>query len=200
LRTLTLGVLIVSGGILAALPFRRYQTIPDASTGPAQATGPTQSAISERSLKMLVDSKSAGSSEALSPPELPIWTPPEQPKRRSESIPLTYEDLLVPIDRPDNVQQRFSATVEARQSQPDNSRLPELVMPALESLALSQQHEIESRIAVVGVDADRPRANSRESQREATLASATWRSAATDALPPADQTMRRQRHWIRQPD
>lgn len=200
MRTLTLGVLIVSGGILAALPFRRYQTIPDASLGPAQATGPTQSAISDTSLQMLVDSQTASSAEETPAADLPIWSPPAQPQRRNASIPLTYEDLMVPIDRPDQVEQRFSATVSARQSRQDDGRLPEIVMPALESLGLTQQDEIKSQISVVAVDTDRPQSMSHDTHRKTTLASASWRSGATDALPPSDQTTRRERHWIRQPD
>lgn len=200
MRTLTLGVLIVSGGILAALPFRRLQTIPDASTGPAQATGPTQSAISDSSLQMLVDSPTTGSAEVAPPADLPTWSPPAQPQRRDTSIPLTYEDLLVPIERPDAVEQRFSATVSAQQGQQDDGRLPAIVMPALESLALTQQVEIKSQISVVEVGSDHPQSNSRETHPPTTLASASWRSAATDASPPADQTTRRERHWIRQPD
>ena len=53
LRTLTLGVLIVSGGTLASLPFRRYQAIPDASSGPVQATGPTQSELGDSNVEKL---------------------------------------------------------------------------------------------------------------------------------------------------
>ncbi len=200
MRTLTLGVLIVSGGILASLPFRRYQSIPDASTGPVQATGPTQSAMTDTSLKMLVDSPADSSVEEAPLAEIPIWSPPQPPPRRSVSSPLTYEDLLVPIDRPGEVEQRFSATASARQAQGEAGRLPTLVMPAVESLALSQQDELKSMIAVIDVDPEQRQAKSREPQHEATLASTSWRSGTPEAAPPADQTTRRERHWIRQPD
>ena len=106
----------------------------------------------------------------------------------------------MPIERPDAVEQRFSATVSARQGQQDEGRLPAIVMPALESLALTQQVEIKSQISVVEVGSDRPQSKLRETHAQTTLASASWRSAATDAPPPADQTTRRERQWIRQPD
>lgn len=156
MRTLTLGVLIVAGGTLAALPFRRYRTIQDASTEPVQATGPTQSAMEQTDLRMLVDSSpstfpaSATAIDHALTSKPPSWSAPAPPtRRRTASMPLTYEDLAVPIDQPASVQQRFSATVDYQRNQPARDATASLVMPRMDSLGLAEQQEIRSRVAVV---------------------------------------------------
>lgn len=201
LRTLTLGVLIVSGGTLAALPFRRYQAIPDASSAPLQVTGPSHSAL---------DSPQLESVEANSPPDAasgqsgvnsrlaaaasrPWPQPVAPPAPRTIDIPLTYEDLAQPIDQPAPIQRRYSATAMARQKQIERQRATELVMPAMESLALSQQQELEQAMAA----ADRPAATSRAT---GTLASSTSPPERNIQPLPEAASDPRQRHWIRQPD
>ena len=156
MRTLTLGVLIVAGGTLAALPFRRYRTIQDASTEPVQATGPTQSAMEQTDLRMLVDSSpstfpaSVAAIDHALTSKPPTWSAPAPPtRRRTANMPLTYEDLAVPIDQPASVQQRFNATVEYQRNRPARDATAGLVMPRMDSLGLSEQQEIRSRVAVV---------------------------------------------------
>ena len=145
MRTLTLGILIVSGGTLAALPFRRYQAIPDSSTTPIHATGPTISALQ-------MDANSSISQAIFSPPQMSEAMLPgsilaphsETPgvagtKQRQESSsnrvtsmartppshgsPLTYEDLVLPIEMPDIVQQRFNATAAVKSIQMERERV-----------------------------------------------------------------------------
>ena len=144
LRTLTLGVLIVSGGTLAALPFRRYHAIPDSSTTPVHATGPTNSALE-------MGATSPVSGAAFAPPQMAEAILPgsilathskntgvsgTQPRRPTGSDritplaktepshggPLTYEDLVLPIEMPDIVQQRFNATAAVKSIQMDKDR------------------------------------------------------------------------------
>lgn len=201
LRTLTLGVLIVSGGTLAALPFRRYQAIPDASSAPLQVTGPSQSAL---------DSPQLDSVESDAPPDgaggqkvdnsgLLVatsrpWTQEVSARapRRIE-MPLTYEDLAQPIDQPTAIQHRFNATTRAREEQLERNRAAELVMPAMESLAVEQQQQLEQAVAAL-------EAQSATSRATGTLASSTSSSdRGLDQLPKAAPS-ERQRHWIRQPD
>ena len=139
MRTLTLGVLIVSGGTLAALPFRRYQAIPDSSTSPVHVTGPTSSALQ-------MDAANAISSGAFGPPQMAEAILPgsilathsknigvsgtqQGDQKSSDRIPslantkpahggpLTYEDLVLPIEMPDIVQQRFNATAAVKSIQ-----------------------------------------------------------------------------------
>lgn len=206
MRTLTLGVLIVSGGTLAALPFRRYQTIPDASAEPVQATGPTQTAIESTELRILVNAQDAQSQAELNQTlvaQLPPWSTPAEPRQtRSVNMPLTYEDLAVPVDAPAAVEQRYSATVDYREKrQPDPSTAAnELIMPRIESLAVTKQDEIRSRVAVVDVEQKNSEPANRDWTGAATLASASSRAVVEKTLPDPDSDSTRQRHWIVQPD
>lgn len=142
LRTLTLGVLIVSGGTVAALPFRRYQAIPDSSTTPVHVTGPTNSALQ-------MSAANAISGAAFAPPQMAeailpgsiLAThsentgvsrnqhedlnssdriPPLANTTPAHGGPLTYEDLVLPIEMPDIVQQRFNATAAVKSIQMEN--------------------------------------------------------------------------------
>ncbi len=215
LRILTLGVLIVSGGVLAALPFRRYQAIPDSSSAPAQVTGPTQGILEQsvlesnasRALAAEHRDESVRDDAAPNDPGLfvPSYRSPfladrlqidHNPQRAN--IPLTFEDLQVPLDLPDPVKRRFSATSPIRALQMEQDRTTEIVMPDLESLAESQIQEIKN------VAARFAESNPRTPQRaeptphvSGTLAS----SRPTTLGPlPKETDSNRPRHWIRQPD
>ena len=144
LRTLTLGVLIVSGGTLAALPFRRYHAIPDSSATPVHATGPTNSA-----LQMVANGSISGTdfappqmAEAILPGSILAThsdnlgisgtqqgnlnssdrIPPLARTASASGGPLTYEDLVLPIEMPDLVQQRFNATAAVKSIQMEKER------------------------------------------------------------------------------
>ena len=218
MRTLTLGVLIVSGGTLAALPFRKYQAIPDASSAPAQVTGPTQSALDQSNNSVLVTNDSL----AKEPPKqtseerfvaldtaaldaavldasvvasnLPPWQPnAPSPTPRSSDIPLSYEDLALPIDQPPPIVKRFNATVPIREQQLERERVSELVMPAMEQLAVTQQLELE-RVA------ESVRSfTSEQSSGKAKGSLASSRESSIEPLP-SESPNDRNRHWIRQPD
>jgi len=112
--------------------------------------------------------------------------------RRRAEIPLTYEDLQVPIDQPDPIKERFNATVPIRALELEQERTAELVMPAMESLATSQVEQIEK--AVIG-----SLASARESLAKTRESSGKMRNQTLDRLPNA-QSSDRTRHWIRQPD
>ena len=156
LRTLTLGVLIVSGGTLAALPFRRYQAIPDSSTTPVHATGPTNSALQMGAINPVSDA-------IFSPPQMADAILPgsilathvdtdgpgelQQPHSNSldqitkfakterfPDVPLTYEDLMLPIEMPEIVRERFNATAAVKSIQMDKDRLADNEMPRMEPM------------------------------------------------------------------
>jgi hypothetical protein len=201
LRTLTLGVLIVSGGTLAALPFRRYQAIDDASSAPIQVTGPSHSALDSPQLESVEAGSpvDATSDQGLTDSGLLVaashpWAEPVIPREpRRIDIPLTYEDLAQPIDQPAAIQRRFSATARAREKQLERKRVTELVMPAMESLAVSEQQQLERAMAASDVPSTTSRATG-------TLASSKSSSDPTLAPLPEVTPAERQRHWIRQPD
>ena len=221
LRILTLGVLIVSGGALAALPFRRYQALPDASSAPAQVTGPMQGILEHSVLdsnasatvashgsvnQEYVDS-SANDLQSFAPtypaPHHPRRLQVEQNPRRA-NIPLTFEDLQVPIDLPDPVKHRFSATTPIRAEQLELERVAGMIMPELETLAESQIQEIQS---VATRFAESAKLEAQEQQRadnvnvsaRVTGSLTSSRPTALDKLPKETHTDR-DRHWIRQPD
>ncbi len=120
LRNLTLGVLLVAGGTLAALPFRHVGSVPDASGRPPQATGPT---LTELQLR-------AGAPElaqSIAPPSgfdpvlaeaLPTWRPPRDRSRsdRHFDAPLSFDDLMAPIATPEPIRRRYDATVPVSQA------------------------------------------------------------------------------------
>jgi hypothetical protein len=256
LRTLTLGVLIVTGGTLASLPFRRYQSIPDASARPAQATGPTQSELREANFEklemLLADSNepldagddvnrsadrrrlamlpaasrfSAPTSASAGMQSFPSTSagpgsgrfgpgdPRVAARGGSTSIPLTYEDLAVPIEQPQMIQEKFNATTQVRQQESDTAQSAGLVMPRLESLALAEQEKIQSFVTVVETPSHPRRlgdsANAVEhmaSSKPAPQPTAATQFASS-SLPAADApplvesgASVTQRHWIRQPD
>lgn len=129
MRTLQLGVLIVCGGTLAALPFRRYQVLKQASTDPFEVTGPEQSDLlafgfETSNLRADVVRADPAATDAdrgfVHSVEKP-WvssggdysTVPRTGIRKSLDIPLTFEDLAAPIERPGAIQDRFvTATPE----------------------------------------------------------------------------------------
>lgn len=203
MRTLTLGLLIVCFGTLAALPFRKYQVIPDASSDPSHVTGPTQSPLSSS-----VTADSAPKTEqlpSLADPGtfLPTTVAGQTPNRRHIDIPLTYDDLAVPLDQPKPVLDRFSAVASVHQQKLEQERVSSLVMPALESLPLAQQPDFvrHSDSVVSSIEQPQRRAAGR-------LASAMPPEPANDevqstplgSLPSADDEAHSQRYWIRQPN
>ena len=181
LRTLTLGVLIVSGGTLAALPFRRYQAIPDSSVTPVQATGPTVSDLKMGLINPAVDT-------SFAPPQVADATIPgsilathsqqadsvesavehlNQMTRmsaarnveRSPDTPLTYEDLVLPIETPDIVQQRFNATAAVKSIQTGRHRLSDSTPPRMEPMTADSPEEINSSHLAVHAQKDEPKEN-----------------------------------------
>jgi len=155
LRTLTLGVLIVSGGTLAALPFRRYQAIPDSSTNPVHVTGPTNSALQMGPPDAITQDafRHPQASDAMPPGSILATHSPaieaarQQPRpqdgilasrQRRSDVPLTYEDLMLPIEMPEVVQERFNATAAVKSIQMDKERLANKELPRMEKMVATQ--------------------------------------------------------------
>lgn len=115
LRKLTFGVLVIALGCLAALPFRRYQSIPDASTLPVEATGPTQSALNGTNLEMLVNDKPhvIENLQSLALRPRPVQSLPSD-HNRSLAIPKSYSQVAVPLDQVAANEDDFNATTPVR--------------------------------------------------------------------------------------
>ena len=121
LRNLTIGVLILVGGTLAALPFRRYVPIPDPSSVPKEATGPTMSSLRGTNLE-IVESRQIPKLNTLTTTQLPQWRPEPQPVSR-RGVPVRYEDLAVPIDAADPSEKNFPASVSSQNERVKSERL-----------------------------------------------------------------------------
>ncbi|NND98588.1 MAG: hypothetical protein HKN47_14805 [Pirellulaceae bacterium] len=120
MRNLTLGVLLVAGGTLASLPFRRYQPIPDASVIPEEATGPTQSALGTSHLDMIAGTQFTAPPNPSELEAMPHWPiPPNTPA--TTQVPSSYEELAVPLDRLSPDPKAFSA-LQNSDSQTDSRR------------------------------------------------------------------------------
>lgn len=211
MRTLTLGVLIVAGGTLASLPFRRYQSIPDASADPVHVTGPTQSALAAPPSTLALDQPQVQPGLESLPAQdlasnLPQWQPQPQTAAatapRPIDVPLTFDDLMAPIDQPVPIQQRYGATVPIREQQLEAERVAGIVMPALESLAASEVKELEQGLAQMQPQPEpvvtQP---SRLPPNRSSRASASLASSRDEPLPGGNQPAEtRARHWIRQPN
>ncbi|WP_047814190.1 hypothetical protein [Rhodopirellula islandica] len=146
MRNLTLGTIIVVGGLLAAIPFRRDAVHPESSDPNALATGPTSAPFAIATSDPLTppwDSGTSGAGQAATfsaqaqttgwpnhrapdPPRQghaapsraddfastgPGVIPTEQAarSRRDSRLPLTYDDLAVPLSSPHFPDQRYNA-------------------------------------------------------------------------------------------
>ncbi|WDQ15733.1 hypothetical protein [Rhodopirellula sp. P2] len=146
MRNLTLGTIIVVGGLLAAIPFRRDAVHPESSDPNALATGPTSAPFAIATSDPLTppwDSGTTGAGQAASfsaqthstgwpnhrapdPPSQgyaapsraddfvstgPGAIPTEQAarSRRDSRLPLTYDDLAVPLSSPHFPDERYNA-------------------------------------------------------------------------------------------
>lgn len=204
LRTITLGALVICGGTLAALPFRRYESTPAPPSAPAHLTGPTESSL-RPALGPPADGGPAGAAIPLdgaaalattAPGADQAWPGTGQRFRPRQGVPLTYEDLEVPISLPPPIADRFNATapiraLEAEQERLTDSRRLELVMPPAEALAQSQLAQIETAASEFVAE-----------HREGPAVSGALVSARETRLDtlPKPAAGDRQRHWIRQPD
>jgi hypothetical protein len=146
-------------------------------------------------------------------PETRGWQPPAPvAEPRPIDVPLTFEDLMTPIDQPSPIQERYSATTPIRALQAEQERVAGLVMPAMESLAANQLEELQRSIAELKPQptaqpqpttgapqgSAEPRAagslaSSREAMPEQLPKAAP--NAGANAADPAE----RERHWILQP-
>ena len=114
-------MLIVCGGTLAALPFRRYQPSDSPLIDPFKLTGPEQSVLlpldfettSLRADVLRLDDRdpNPGFSQMPDAPRDPaleqLRSMPRRLVRQSLEIPLTFEDLSQPIDDPGPVRDRW---------------------------------------------------------------------------------------------
>lgn len=241
MRNLILGTLIVIGGIIAALPFRRApeQNRPDAAEF-SLATGPpglftanadsvlvddwftdsrpdlTQDAVHSQAGVPLSLASAMQSSEALRGiPSDAISRP-----RRDLKLPLTYEDLAVPLATPLYGDGRFDALASrqeaARHQELQRSTTRSVAAmeasPGFESLPVEHIDHAETphRRAPWEMARDLPQSILESPAKPpgsepAPLSPSVQGRLASDAqnrkeVTTAAREPERQRHWIRQPD
>jgi hypothetical protein len=214
--------LIVTGGTLAALPFRRSPVIPDASSHlsqpSTQATGPLQSALDATPVHLLASSTPHGSPAAtrtFSRQEIPgldefirddrsvSETPEVSVDRTRPSVkPLTYEDLMAPIDRPGPIQDRYQAIAAVQADSRAQSHPMAMELPPIEQLEPSLRGELEQRFMAMKPKQIRQPA-SNPARASGSLASSmiprTPDLPDLSAAPMTPEPAVRQHHWIVQP-
>ncbi len=113
LRNLTLGVLIVSGGTLAALPFRRVPNQRGPHDASVRATGPTFTPLDTSSVEVNFDRPAQVPATVIGsrPWQMPVVTEPMHGERFIQ-MPDTYSEDMTPLPRPQIVAERYSASVQ----------------------------------------------------------------------------------------
>ncbi|MDA8746227.1 hypothetical protein N9N28_16510 [Rubripirellula amarantea] len=225
MRTLTLGVLIVTGGTLAALPFRRATVVPDASSVPTQATGPMESILDAPPVHQLVSQLDDGEklvllNEVESAGDASIaFTDysirrPRQTQRRPSRIdaPLTFEDLLEPIERPDSTKERLGAIAEISDQKRSQDRLavmdvapstaPPTIMPVVAPtterfVALEPTREYPSSRAAGSLASAKPSYDM--PVETASPSPLRFQDRSLETLPKPEVDAAPKRHWIMQP-
>jgi hypothetical protein len=192
-----LGVLIVTAGTVAALPFRRYRAIRN-ELPPTAATGPTVSNLGGLRLDPIAERPASQADfPALAMPSSQWGDEPL--KDREIQMPLTYDDLAVPLELPPKFGESFSATSVAQAgagSKPLVGSGPQRMQPVAivhsdaAGKAGTQGQSLLSGSEQAGDE------NSQASRAISQLIS----SPIVESLPePLPASAPRERHWIRQP-
>lgn len=174
MRTLTLGVIIATGGTLAALPFRKAENEAPTAIEPTHSTGPIGSVLDPIPVRV-VQAPSSTTRWPPSPTSLAA-TPVSSILREAPSIdsftrqrgtgsqqsfteadsrvakPLTFEDLMKPIELPAQIKQKYDAVAgfqkDLQEAKKEADRAME--MPSMSELRPDLREQLESRFGEVG--------------------------------------------------
>ncbi len=194
MRILTLGALIVATGTLAALPFRRYQAIPQSSP-PTDATGPTQSTLFGLDFETVVKDPAAEAElPSLALPQVEDW----ERTQRQIRMPLTYDDLAIPLTLPPSFHDKFSATARSQATGTTETtpglRTPE---PRMEPAVVATESSSARQGRAGSLLVTEPASTTSGETKPAELISAT--EVVRRVPEPLPQAPPRPRHWIHQP-
>lgn len=241
-RNLTIGALVLLGGTVAALPFRRTDDPESDLRSPEFATGPSSAIQAGREL---VDFSAAefvpSNADRMRPPLVTPETSRGLPHRPTEAasvaastprmiasnvdaqarrdirLPLTYQDLAVPVQDPTYIQQRFGALASqsdsASQPAPQAKRIAQPVsQDAFQPLVVRQQIQTEGptpwQVASnepVSILQDAPQLDIAPVRptvpsTQQPLVPGRLASDRHATRPTGTANDSRTRHWIRQPD
>lgn len=217
MRTSTLAALVVAGGTLAALPFRRFSVDDEVempATGPTAASYSGLSPLRESPANADRSSKIDSAARRPSQVQLPAWQPERE--RRIE-MPLTFDDLMLPIDRPAPIAEQFPSAEQFTSTKPavpavrhdrfrnDAASPPSAVPPT--SLATEMASPVDAErltadpAAKLSGEALRRRSVLRPSPVSGSVAASRSVESQDPApeIPLAPKVTPRTRHWIRQP-
>lgn len=219
MRTASIAALVIAGGTLAALPFRLSPTPPDFDEA---ATGPSHSVLDETQ-SHIADLAIFTPSDVQPPPvrtvarrrsyvPAPDWTLDQtsQPSR-PDDMPLTFDDLMIPIDSPAPISQRFDATMDSATPRRDFRNVEPTPSQQRQPAVIEQPSSPRER-SVGTVASSRlpndprrsmPATREFEPQRETMMPSESLQSLPANTLStnplPENNFRVRQKHWIVQP-
>lgn len=216
MRRLTLGALILGGGTLLALPFRRHPS-PDASSINDANQQNVVDSYDDESLAMLVR-------EVTKDVEVPLVFEPQtdylpaEPTPAQQYLPLTYDDLAVPVQRDPYYEDRFNASAAVVENVENAKRIAQLeqMFAQTEFANADLAARVNGSSPTNAIPADPSLGDFGSKFTNAHLASTassaklaaqqeSGRKSILSQLPPPDGVdgesgAERQRHWIRQPD
>lgn len=221
-RRFTVGIFILGIGTLFALPFRRGadgEQAVDQSSDPGLADA--GSAMDLNALDLLVQEVADGASIPTVYHPHTDYSPPTPP-RTTTTVPLTYEDVAVPVAEDPFYKDRFNATVVA---QADPNEKQQRFQAANQRFARKSAAESAGTQIPPHAIVDRPRrlGTGRPSPQTPAVTNATLASAAAQEKSKADSVAQdrsvrgehsvlkqlprvqreskgRSRHWIKQPE
>lgn len=124
-RRLTLGALILGGGTLMALPFRR-PAVPDPPAVDSPHNQSRSALFDDESLELLVQEVTADVKVPVVYHPHTDYTP-ASPPMQTRRLPLSYEDLAVPVDRDPIYESRFNATASVASNAPPGNQSRRIV-------------------------------------------------------------------------
>ena len=187
-----------TAGTVAALPFRRYRAIQN-ELPPTAATGPTVSSLGGLQVDPIgVRPASNADFPALAMPSTGQLADAPAANRQIQ-MPLTYDDLAVPLELPPRFGESFSATAMAQQ-QRDSPALRDRSAQRMRPLSLVDSDTVGQADAQGQSLLPNSGQVGNENSQASNAISKLISSPIVEPLPePLPASTPKRRHWIRQP-
>lgn len=235
MRNLTLGTIIVAGGLLAAIPFRRDAATSDTTPQNTLATGPTSMPFATPTTDPLIPpwqnqtrpgppalasatqqlaahtgtnqqvpmhrgaGPPTGFNEFADAPTKSIPTQRAPRMRRDTQLPLTYDDLAVPLSNPHFPDRRYNALAE-QPREPVRTQSHDPTRTVRNQPPTREDETTRARLASSTPTLPQRQDNAPLRPDPDSHRSFRIPDVSMPAAPPPPSVMERQRHWIKQPD